>query len=222
MTSSGAADDSARGSSPAPAGRTRNPVRRLFAINPVQDRLPFALRAAFCVAVPVLIGWAAGDIAAGLMTTIGAFTSLYGSERPYLNRGVHLGVIAICFTLAVALGNWAAAVPWAGVLTVSLIAMAAVLVCNALSVGPPGAYMFVLACAAGIGISAEHVAPWHVVLLVAAGGAFSWLVHMSGAVLDFRGPEKSAVSSAGQAVAQYLDAMGSTGEESARRKAAAA
>ena len=56
------------------------------------------------MAVPVLIGWAAGDIAAGLMATIGAFTSLYGSGRPYLNRGVHLGVIAACFSVAVALG----------------------------------------------------------------------------------------------------------------------
>jgi uncharacterized membrane protein YccC len=197
-------------------------VRRLFAVNPAQGRWPFALRAAFCVAVPVLIGWAAGDIAAGLMATIGAFTSLYGSGRPYLNRGVHLGVVAMCFSLSVALGNWAAVVPWLGVLTVSLIAMAAVLICNALSVGPPGAYMFVLACAAGIGVAAEHLSSWHIGLLVAAGGAFAWLVHMSGALLSFRGPEKSAVAAAAEAVARFLDAIGSSGEESARRKAAAA
>jgi uncharacterized membrane protein YccC len=197
-------------------------VHRLFAVNPVQGRWPFALRAAFCVAVPALIGWAAGDITAGLMATIGAFTSLYGSGRPYVNRGVHLGVIAMCFSLAVALGNWAAEVPWAGVLTVSLIAMVAVLVCNALSVGPPGAYMFVLACAAGIGVGSEHLIPWRIGLLVAAGGAFAWLVHMSGALLSFRGPEKSAVGAAAEGVARYLDAIGSSDEDSSRRKAAAA
>jgi uncharacterized membrane protein YccC len=197
-------------------------VRRLFTVNPVRGRLPFALRAAFCVAVPVLIGWTVGDIAAGLMATIGAFTSLYGSGRPYINRGVHLGVIAISFSLCVALGNWAAAVPWVGVLTVSLIAMAAVLVCNALSVGPPGAYMFVLACAAGIGVAAEHLDSWYIGLLVAAGGAFAWLVHMSGALLNFRGPEKSAVTAAAEAVARFLDAKGSSDEDSTRRKAAAA
>ena len=71
----------------------------------MQNRWPFALRAAACMAVPALIGWLAGDLASGLMATIGAFTSLYGSGRPYLNRGVHLGVVAVCFALAVALGN---------------------------------------------------------------------------------------------------------------------
>jgi uncharacterized membrane protein YccC len=191
-------------------------------MNDVQGRWPFALRAGFCTAVPVLIGWAAGDVAAGLMATIGAFTSLYGSGRPYLNRAVHLGVIALCFSVAVALGNWAAAVPWVGVLTVSVIAMATVLVCNALSVGPPGAYMFVLACAAGIGISAEHLSTRHIALLVAGGGAFAWIVHMSGAVVNFRGPEKSAVGAAAKAVAGYLDALGSADEDTNRRKTATA
>ena len=79
--------------------------------------------------------------------------------------------------MSVALGNWAAEVPWAGVLTVSAIAVAAVLLCNALLVGPPGAYMFVLACAAGIGAAHEHVAPWRIGLLVLAGGAFGgWCI----------------------------------------------
>lgn len=31
--------------------------------------------------------------------------------------------------------------------------------CNALNVGPPGAYVFVVACAAGIGVSASHLSP---------------------------------------------------------------
>jgi hypothetical protein len=166
----------------------RNPIRQMFMVNDVQNRWPFALRAAACMAVPALIGWLAGDLASGLMATIGAFTSLYGSGRPYLNRGVHLGVVAVCFALAVAMGEWAAEVPWAGVLTVSVIAMAAVLVCNALAVGPPGAYMFVLACATGTGVASEHLAPWRIGLLVLAGGGFAWLVHMFGALINVRGP----------------------------------
>ena len=181
----------------------------------------FALRAALCVAVPVLVGWAVGDVAAGLLATIGGFTALYGSGRP-LNRAVHLAVIAVCLGLSVALGNWAAEVPWAGVLTVSAIAVAAVLLCNALLVGPPGAYMFVLACAAGIGAAHEHVAPWRIGLLVLAGGAFAWLVHMSGALIRFRGPEKSAVVSAAESVAGFIEAVGSSAEESARHRAAVA
>ena len=109
-----------------------------------------------------------------------------------------------------------------GVLTVSAIAVAAVLLCNALLVGPPGAYMFVLACAAGIGAAHEHVAPWRIGLLVLAGGAFAWLVHMSGALIRFRGPEKSAVASAAESVAGFIEAVGSSAEVSARHRAAVA
>ena len=211
-------------STPIPSAPTpiSNPIRQLFVVQSVPRRWPFALRAAICVAVPVLVGWAVGDVAAGLIATIGGFTALYGSGRPYLNRAVHLAVIAVSLALSVALGNWAAEVWWAGVLTVSAIAVAAVLLCNALLVGPPGAYMFVLACAAGIGAAHEHLAPWRVGLLVLAGGAFAWLVHMSGALIRFRGPEKSAVAAAAESVAGFIEAVGSSGEVSSRHRAAVA
>ena len=143
----------------------------MFALREANRRWPFAVRTAVCVGVPVLVGWAAGDTAAGLMATIGAFTALYGSGRPYLNRATQLGVIAVALALAVGLGTWAASVAWLGVLTVALIAMTATLLCNALQVGPPGAYMVALACTAGIAMHAEHLNPWHTGLLVLAGGA---------------------------------------------------
>nr|MDT0524412.1 hypothetical protein [Streptomyces sp. DSM 41633] len=154
----------------------------------------------------VLVGWLAGDTTAGLIATIGGFTSLYGSGRPYLNRGAYLGVVAVCFAVAVALGDWASSAPWLGVLTVTMIAAVATLVCHALSVGPPGAYMVVLACAAGTGTPATlHLSPGHHAALVLAGGAFAWLVHMSGALFRPRGPEKAAVAAAAAAVAAYIE-----------------
>jgi uncharacterized membrane protein YccC len=174
------------------------------------------------MATPVAVGWALGDVSAGLTATLGASTSLYGSGLPYLRRSVHLGVIAVCFAAAVVLGDWSARLPWAGVLTVSAIAMAAVLFCNALSVGPPGAYMFVVMCAAGIGIATQHQSLWRTGLLVLAGGAFAWLVHMSGALGGFRRPERAAVTAAADAVAGYLDAIGTAAERSARHRAALA
>ena len=72
---------------PAPAPDA-NLIRRIFAVKSVPRRWPFALRSGICMAVPVLIGWAVGDVAAGLIATIGGFTSLYGSGRPYVNRGM--------------------------------------------------------------------------------------------------------------------------------------
>ncbi len=199
-----------------------NPIRRIFVVNSVSGRWPFALRAGFCMAVPAAIGWAVGDIAAGLLATIGGFTALYGSGRPYLNRGAYLGVVAASFAAAVTLGDWASAVPWLGVLTVSAIAVAAVLVCHALSIGPPGAYLFVLACAAGSGAIPPHLPPWHVGLLVLSGGAFAWLTHMAGAVLSPRGPEKAAVAAAAIATAQYIEAIGGGPDAEARARHGAA
>lgn len=210
---------------PAPEA-TSNPLRQIFVINNVPRRWPFALRAAICMAVPVLVGWLAGDTAAGLIATIGGFTSLYGSGRPYLNRGGYLAGIAVCFAAAVALGDWASSTPWLGVLVVTTIAAIATLVCHALSVGPPGAYMIVLACAAGTGTPATlHLSPAHHAALVLAGGSFAWVVHMSGALVRPRGPEKAAVAAAAGAVAAYIDSLGDDGggpgtQAAARHRAA--
>jgi len=92
--------------------------------------------------------------------------------------------------------------------------------CAALGVGPPGGYMFVVVCAAGIGVSASHLMPWQIGLLVLGGGATAWLAQMSGAIADPRGPEKKAVSAAGAAVAAYLRATGTPAAAVARQRAA--
>ena len=194
----------------------------LFKLRPAGRRWPFAARAALCMGVPVVAGWAAGDIAAGLMATIGAFTALYGGGRPYLNRAIHLGVIAISFALAVTLGVWAAEIPFLVVPAIVVIAMVATFLCNALRVGPPGAYMFALACAAGTAIPTAHLSLTQIGLLVFAGGAFAWLAHVAGALVSPRGPERAAVAGAARAVARFVEAIGTPGEDSARHTAALA
>lgn len=156
------------------------------------------------MAVPVLVGWLCGDVSSGLIATIGGFTALYGSGRPYLNRAGYLAAIAAWFAAAVALGDWAAQIPWLGLVTITVIAMLAVLVCSALNVGPPGAYMFMLGCAAGTATAATHLTPWHIGALVGAGGAFAWLTHMVGVLWRPRGPEQAAVDAARNSVAAYL------------------
>lgn len=200
----------------------RNPLRRLLIIQPGPPRLAFALRAALCMAAPVVVGWVCGDIGAGLIATLGAFTALYGANRPYLYRAGYLAAIAICFAVFVTFGDWAAQRPWTGVLAICAVAVLATFVCNALSVGPPGAYMFMLACAAGTGLETAHLSRWHVGLLVLGGGAFAWVVHMIGAVAGYRRPERGSVAAARRAVEGYVAAMGSDAELSARHRAARA
>ncbi|TRW77834.1 FUSC family protein [Mycolicibacterium sp. 018/SC-01/001] len=184
------------------------------------SRLPVALRAAISTAIPVLVGTATGTIGAGLIATLGAFTSRFGAGRPYASRAIQLAVVAIALALAVAAGSWAADVAWAGVLTVSAVAVLAVWLCRALSVGPPGAYVFVVACAAGIGVSASRLSPWQIGSLVLAGGVVAFCVQMLGALTEFRRPERVAVQTAANRVADYLDAIGSADEHTVRHHAA--
>ncbi|MDT5077093.1 MAG: hypothetical protein QOJ80_1730 [Mycobacterium sp.] len=172
--------------------------------------------------VPVLVGWLAGDLGAGLTATLGGFTALYGSGRPYLNRAALLAVVAVALSAAVGLGIWTASIPLLGVLIVAAIGTVATLLCNALEVGPPGAYQFALVCAVGIGLHSGHQDPIRSALLVLAGGCLSWVVHMAGAAFGPRGPEKSAVAAGGVAVADYIDAIATNAEDAARHHAAQA
>lgn len=185
-------------------------------------RWPFALRAALAMGVPVAAGWWAGDMSAGMMATIGGFTALYGNDRPFLNRAIHLACIAAAFALVVCIGVSSAALPWLVVPVIASIAIVAAYLCNALRVGPPGAYLFTLACAAGTAIGAAHLLWWHVGALVFAGGAFAWLMHMSGALFAPRGPETLALKGAAKAVGDFLAAAGTQRVDAARHQAALA
>jgi Fusaric acid resistance protein-like len=203
---------------PAPS----NPLRDLFTMRATPaKRWPFGVKAGLSSGIVVGAGVVVGNLGAGLIGTLGTFTSRYGNNRPYLNRGVQLAVIAIALALMVAVGVWAAPVAWAGILAVSVASVAAVWLCNALAVGPPGAYMFVMACAAGIGVSASQLGPVRVGLLVLVGGTVAWLIQMAGALTDFRRPERSAVAAAGAAVAAFIEAIGTPDATAARRRAAA-
>lgn len=196
-------------------------LRGLFELRPAPPkRWMFALRAAICMGAPILTGWVLNDTSAGLMASIGGFTSLYGSGRPYLSRAWHLALIAVAFALAVGIGLWVAPSPPAVVVTVALIAMLSTWLSNALQIGPPGAYMFTLACAAATAIPGAHLAPATAALLVLAGGSFAWLMQMGGAVFAPRGPERIAVAAAAKAVVAYIEAIGTPSESRARHQAA--
>lgn len=180
-----------------PTRSTTHPLRAFFSLTTLQTvskRFPYALRAGLCCGIPVMIGYFSGHISSGLLATIGSFTALYGSDRPYRNRAGYLAAIACILAAIVVTGILVASRPWLAVVTVSLIAAAATFICNAQRIGPPGAYMFALACASGTGMAASGVDPWQSGLWVLCGGAISWLAHMSGAIFDRDGPEKAAAS----------------------------
>jgi uncharacterized membrane protein YccC len=206
---------------PQPTSPAKQILRGMFELRPAPaGRVWFSLRAAVCMGAPILAGWLAGDTSAGLMASIGGFTALYGSGRPYRSRALELALIALAFAFSVGIGIWVAPIGWAVVIAVAAIAMIATWLSNALQIGPPGAYMFTLACAAGTAMPAAHIGPIGAAALVLGGGAIAWVVHMAGALFSFRGPERSAVTSAGRAVIGYIKAIGTAEESAARYRAA--
>ena len=144
-----------RGGSPAPIPPAPKPsppgIRALFALRDARRRWPFALRAAVCMGTPVLAGWAAGNTTAGLMGTIGAFTSLYGSGRPYLNRSLHLAVIAVA--LGAILRRSAAAI------TIAVVIIVMPFLLSALNVLPAGAGDWLLRLTPAAGLAIEQSIP---------------------------------------------------------------
>jgi hypothetical protein len=109
-----------------------------------------------------------------------------------------------------------------GIVIVVAVAMCATFFCNALRVGPPGAYMFALAGAVGAGLPIQHLTWWQTGLLVLAGGGFSAIVRLTGMLVDAHGPERTAVGAAGSAVEAFLKAVGGPAEDGARHAAAVA
>ncbi|WP_210162795.1 FUSC family protein [Kaistia adipata] len=207
---------------PPPPPRSTITLGMMLQLREAKGRWPFAARAALCMGLPVVIGWAVGDTAAGLMATIGAFTAVYGSGRPYLNRAFFLALVALSFAIAVSLGVFAAETAWLVLPFITVMAAVATFLCNALRVGPPGAYLFILACAAGTAIHAPHLSIVHTGLLVLGGGALAWLAHMAGALASPRGPERRAVERSANAVATFIETVGTPAQDAARHNAALA
>jgi len=197
-------------------------LRQLVQLRSAPKRWPYALAAAVCIAAPVTFGWSLGNVSAGVIATVGAFTALYGADRPYLNRALVLTATAVGLACAVGLGVWSQPHGRLGIISVVLVATFATFFCNALRIGPPGAYMFALAGAVGTGLPTQHMDAWHAALLVLAGGGFASIVRLTGVLTDPRRPERAAVASAGMAVAGFLQACGGPGEDRARHAAAVA
>src|ERR1700746_4035623 len=66
-------------------------LRQLVQLRNAPNRWAYALSASFCIAAPVVVGWIAGDVAAGVIASFGAFTALYGADRPYRNSAIKFG-----------------------------------------------------------------------------------------------------------------------------------
>lgn len=180
----------------------------LFRLRPGPSRIFFALRSALAMGLCALGGWLAGDQGAGLLATLGAFAALYGSGRPYRHRAALLAEIGAGFVVCVVGGVAAASASsvWPGVFVAAGIAFVASFLCSALIVGPPGAFIFALVCAAATNMREQSTHIGAIAAAVAAGAAISWVLQMAGALWRPHWPEENSLEAAAQAVAGYIDA----------------
>lgn len=175
-------------------------IAKLATIAPWRsDRWPIAVRASLAMGAAATIGWMLVGLPAGMLTVLGAFTALYVPTRPYANRAIVLGVVGLAITAMVAAGMELRPLTWDSAAVVVVAAAIITFAVNASRVGPPGAYLIVLAGAAATSFP-SRVAPGQAELLVGIGAAVAWLVHMAGALREPRGPERRAVLAAAAAI----------------------
>lgn len=179
--------------------------------------------------LPGLLGIALGHDLAAATAALGAFAVVYGEGRPYRVRWRAVSAAAGVMVVAAALGavvgsavHEAASAggstlwPMALVLAMSAFVAVAAFVVDALRIGPPGAFLPLLAVEIASALPAAGVPVGHVVGWTGIGAVTAVPVAMSGWVLRPRTPERTAVASAIAAV----DAFDHDRASPARRHAA--
>ncbi|MGW2935651.1 FUSC family protein [Streptomyces sp. NPDC001156] len=172
--------------------------------------------------VPLAVGVATGHLSWGLTATMGAFTAVYATGEPYGRRAVLLAAAGAGFVLCVVAGSLVGGRVWLAAVMVGLVGAVAGYVCDALRTGAPGGYLFALACATSAGLPADTAAIGQRAVLTLSGAACVWLVAMSGALVNRRGPETAAVAHGYDRLVAYLSAIGGPRQDTAQHEAAVA
>ncbi|GAB32965.1 FUSC family protein [Gordonia otitidis] len=203
---------------PLPPPRPRA-TRILFAIPDVRGRWPAAIRAGLAFAVPAAVLFAAGFERDALLAALGAFAVLYGEKRPYRVRWRVIALAAVVLIAAATifgfLGDLAGAHPST---TASLIvvaglvvwASASVFTVNAMRLGPPGPFFFVLTACISSVVTRHGVDVSDLVIATCAGAVGSLVVGMAPALWRPDGPETAATLAAIETIDAYLASNQST------------
>jgi len=136
-------------------------LRPLIRLQESPVRWPVALQAGLSMGLPVALLTLLGRPDLGLLTSSGAFASLYLAYRSRRTRAVWLPVISAGLFLSATLGVLTAHHPALALVTMAALTAVSSLVMFGLHVGPPGAVFFVLSA----GVSGHLTSP------ATAGGA---------------------------------------------------
>ena len=175
-------------------------------MQPGDSGLAAAVGSALAMGLPLLALVVSGHPEAAVFAAFGAFTGLYGDDRPYRFRARTLAGVGAGFVGAVTLGSLSGLLLPDGwwVLAVAVVAAVAKWGCDRARVGTPGAWMFLFAFAASTQVPTRAEDVVVRALLAAAGAAVASGVAMLGALGDPGGPERRAAAAALRRTAQVL------------------
>lgn len=163
-----------------------------------------AVRNSLSMATPLAIGTALGAPAIGGLAAIGAFTTMYTHNKPYRQRVKQWLFIAGALLASFVAGALVASSSWAGVVVIGVSAVVLTYLMRIVAMGPPGAYILVLACATGTHLPPDIGALGQRALAVAAGSVVALIVCTAGWWTSPDNPERLAIAGAMRKVAAYL------------------
>ncbi|GGV01313.1 hypothetical protein GCM10010182_18500 [Actinomadura cremea] len=207
---------------PEPPAPRAPAVRAAFAVRRAGVPIGSAAAVGLAMAVPSLVGALAGRPDLGMVASMGAFAGPYARGVPYGRRAAALAATVLALALGMVAGTLAAPHAWAVVLTLGAFAGLSTYVVGVVTSRPPGTLLIMLVAASATGLPQDPGAWALRGGLVLAGGAFTWLLMMSGFLRRPRRPENAAVTAAFRAVADLADAVGTDGIDQARHDAARA
>jgi uncharacterized membrane protein YccC len=178
-------------------------LRSLVTWAPGPPRRWFALRAAVALGLPLVVAAALGHGSSGFLTSLGAFSVLYGAGAAVRRRARVITGVGAGLWLSATVGVLTAGHAWAALIAMVAVATLSAWACYALRIGPPGAFFFALVTgvanlAAGGGTGGTLVLGLSlvgVVVAVVVGTSDGWF--------RSHGVEEAAVAQAERQVARF-------------------
>lgn len=168
-----------------------------------------AIGAGISMALPIFIGIWLDQLQYGLIAGLGGFTYLYAFRLPYAHLSKRLFFVAVSIVIASLLGSLLAPFPLAVAIVMGLISAIMLFIFNALKFFGPSSIFFVLIFAITADMPHTDIAGSFMRSgLIALGAFLSWLIAMSGFLINPHRPEIQVVRRAYQQLNKLTQSVG--------------
>lgn len=169
-----------------------------------------AIGAGIAMALPIFIGIWLDQLQYGLIAGLGGFTYLYAFRLPYAHLSKRLFFVAVSIVIASLLGSLLAPFPLAVAIVMGIISAVMLFIFNALKFIGPSSIFFVLIFAITADMpQTDLIGSLIRSGLIAIGAGVSWLIAMSGFLLNPHRPEIQVVKRTYQQLIKMTQSIGS-------------